>query len=163
MYYLVVSGRAWRQARSDVNYKYNSKCTNCKSCGDIYGRLYVHHILPRRYFCDVNDSHDSENLILLCDRCHAIADRSFPDFSEKWGEFRERLKQEIVKVTLSQAKKEISRKVQRLRDESSSFIANRKIRQRLDELRKIIKAIKRTDNNFSTSSPPERDDIVRAA
>jgi len=59
-------------------------CQHCGHDGSDY-RLEVHHIIPVRLFRDSDDhditeAHSPDNLVLLCNRCHAKADHGLLGF-----------------------------------------------------------------------------------
>lgn len=70
-------GAGWRQARETVRQR-DEVCQHCGEDGTTM-QLDVHHLTPvREYRSDPNqelaDAHDLENLILLCKRCHSLAE-----------------------------------------------------------------------------------------
>lgn len=110
------TGIGWQRARKEVVKYYNGICQNCGKDGNI-----VHHIYPRRFYQNVNNSNVFINLTLLCEHCHRVIDAKLR-WHRKEGEVRESLKRVIVMVTLSQVLSEMVRKVQRLMDEAKSKI-----------------------------------------
>lgn len=94
-------GSGWSVARERVR-KRDEVCQNCGHDGSER-RLEVHHIVPVRVFrqttgLSVEDTHDGENLVLLCNRCHGKADHGKIEldspiellFEEKRASSRER-------------------------------------------------------------------------
>lgn len=83
----------------------NRDRNQCQICGDIlpvpFGRLEVHHII---YRCN-NGSDEIENLVTLCDLCHAVIhDHMGPAWVGIKNTPKE--KQEYNKLILKQIKKE---------------------------------------------------------
>ena len=80
----------------------------CQICGENtpvpYGRLEVHHIVPR--YKGGND--ESENLITLCDLCHAVL---HPHMGPSWVGLSKFLpeEQKIKRYELESAQKEFER------------------------------------------------------
>ncbi len=76
-------GSGWSVAREAVRER-DEVCQHCGHDGSER-RLEVHHIVPVRVFRDaehleVEDAHDEENLVLLCNRCHGKADHGKIEF-----------------------------------------------------------------------------------
>jgi len=62
----------WQEIREEILERDDFCCRVCHS----EKNLECHHIIPRRYYYLVNFDIDSfENLIILCSRCHELADR----------------------------------------------------------------------------------------
>lgn len=78
-------GSGWSVARENVR-KRDEVCQHCGHDGSER-RLEVHHIVPVRVFrhatdLSIEDAHDEENLVLLCNRCHGRADHGQIEFEE---------------------------------------------------------------------------------
>lgn len=75
-------GSSWGPARAQVLDR-DEVCQNCGEDGSNR-RLHVHHIIPVREFRDsdhheLEDAHTLDNLVLLCDRCHARVEHGVID------------------------------------------------------------------------------------
>jgi len=78
-------GAGWSVARDSVRDR-DEVCQHCGHDGSEY-RLEVHHIVPVRLFrqaddLEIEDAHDEQNLVLLCNRCHGKADHGKIEFRE---------------------------------------------------------------------------------
>lgn len=76
-------GAGWSLARERVRRR-DGCCQECGHDGSEF-QLAVHHIVPVRAFRDhpsvpLEEAHADENLVLLCNRCHARADHGELDF-----------------------------------------------------------------------------------
>ena len=76
-------GPGWSVARENVR-KRDEMCQHCGHDG-TKNRLEVHHIVPIRVFrradhLAIEDAHDEQNLVLLCNRCHGRADHGRIEF-----------------------------------------------------------------------------------
>lgn len=77
-------GENWGPAREKVRER-DEICQHCGEDGSNR-RLHVHHIIPVREFLDsadskLEDAHSLENLILLCDLCHARVEHGLIELS----------------------------------------------------------------------------------
>lgn len=68
-------GPGWGKARRKALERDGHTCQNCGKCRGEVNWLDVHHIIPRREFEDVQDSHELSNLVVLCRSCHVKAER----------------------------------------------------------------------------------------
>ena len=89
---------------------------SCQLCGQKHGRLELHHILPLRELCDMDESlhhlcADASNLILLCRDCHQSWHKCYED-KISWDEYCQIERQEAW-----QELKSYRNKQQRKRDE----------------------------------------------
>jgi len=109
------TGNNWQKIRAEVIEYYDGKCQNCNRPDSAV----VHHIMPRRFYSEINNSNYRVNLSLLCERCHRIIDYKLR-WHRKEGEVRENLQRWFAMVTLSQVLAEMTRKVQRLMAEAKS-------------------------------------------
>jgi len=110
----------------------------CRGCNKKGGILHPHHILPVRDFWHLR--FNVINGMSLCKKCHLKTvnkEYLFIQTYEKRGELLESLRILLSMVISSRVPKVTLEKVQRL----------------------IVESYK--DNNANTSTPPERDDIVR--
>lgn len=78
-------GPGWSVVREKVRER-DEVCQHCGHDGSER-RLEVHHIVPVRVFrqtpeLSIEDAHDEENLVLLCNRCHGRADHGQIEFEE---------------------------------------------------------------------------------
>lgn len=124
--------KLWRKA------VYERDDYTCRACGKRGVRLEPHHILPIRDFWHLR--FDISNGMTLCKKCHSktvFKEYLFIQSYEKRGELLETLRVLLPMAISSRAPKGILEKVQRLIAES------------------------RADSNANTSTPPERDEIVR--
>jgi len=76
-------GAGWSVARQNVRER-DEVCQHCGHGGSEH-RLEVHHIVPVRVFrsaehLEIEDAHDEQNLVLLCNRCHGKADHGKIEF-----------------------------------------------------------------------------------
>lgn len=76
-------GSGWSIARERVRER-DEVCQHCGHDGSNR-RLEVHHIVPVRTFrnapeISVEDAHNEDNLVLLCNRCHGRADHGQIEF-----------------------------------------------------------------------------------
>jgi len=76
-------GGGWSVAREKVRER-DEVCQHCDHDG-TERQLAVHHIVPVRVFREADhlvpgDAHDEQNLVLLCNRCHAYADHGEIEF-----------------------------------------------------------------------------------
>lgn len=81
-------GSSWGPARAKVRAR-DEVCQNCGEDGSDR-RLHVHHIIPVRKFRDseqheLEDAHTLENLVQLCDRCHAKVEHGTIELERKSG------------------------------------------------------------------------------
>lgn len=60
--YVPFYGYGWGKLTKEVR----NRDKGCMSCGELDGRLDVHHIVPYR----ISKDNSLDNLILLCDKCH---------------------------------------------------------------------------------------------
>lgn len=70
-------GAGWTVARERVRER-DGVCRHCGADGSDRD-LHVHHVVPVRRFretpeASVEDAHDPSNLVLLCNRCHGLAE-----------------------------------------------------------------------------------------
>ena len=72
-FYTIKKGKktkAWEIARARLKNEFEAKgITRCENCGEDWA-LSFHHRNKRR----INDEHIFENVILLCGRCHGLAE-----------------------------------------------------------------------------------------
>ncbi|WP_128476003.1 NUMOD3 domain-containing DNA-binding protein [Halorussus pelagicus] len=76
-------GSGWSVARETIRER-DEVCQHCGHDGSER-RLEVHHVVPVRIFrnaehLEIEDAHDEENLVLLCNRCHGKADHRKIEF-----------------------------------------------------------------------------------
>lgn len=76
-------GSGWSVTREKILER-DEVCQHCGHDGSD-NRLEVHHIVPIRVFrrtqhLTIEDAHDEENLVLLCNRCHGKADHELIEF-----------------------------------------------------------------------------------
>lgn len=76
-------GSNWSIARENARER-DEVCQHCGHDGSDR-RLEVHHIVPVRVFrqspeLSIEDAHEEENLVLLCNRCHGRADHGQIEF-----------------------------------------------------------------------------------
>ncbi|WP_135852745.1 NUMOD3 domain-containing DNA-binding protein [Halorussus salinus] len=76
-------GSGWSMAREAVRQR-DEVCQHCGHDGSER-QLQVHHIVPVRVFrnadhLDIEDAHETENLVLLCCRCHGHAEHGQIEF-----------------------------------------------------------------------------------
>ena len=127
--------RYWNKAEYSAirRFVYERDNFTCLSCGEKGGKLNLHHLLPVSLFPEY--VYEEKNIITLCVKCHSYTDTWGLRLVRKRDEFREQLS----KLTLSQAREETLEKVQRL-------IAEAKVN---DHASNAIKSV-----------PPEREEIV---
>jgi len=64
-------GENWDRVAEKIREKYNRKCWSCGiSESELFRKLDVHHIKPRREFDDISEANTKDNLIPLCLSCH---------------------------------------------------------------------------------------------
>lgn len=78
-------GSGWSVMREKIEER-DEVCRHCGHDGSER-RLEVHHIVPVRIFrrtpdLSVENAHDEENLVLLCNQCHGKADHGRIEFEE---------------------------------------------------------------------------------
>jgi len=70
-------GSNWKKAQRQVRNRARGMCEGCGKSKKLNGRkLDIHHIIPRYYFIEsekhcVEDSNKMNNLVALCQSCHA--------------------------------------------------------------------------------------------
>ena len=68
-------GANWKPMRKRVRERDGNTCRLCDSGEDKYGRVpAVHHIEPVREFDDPTEAHTMDNMVQLCQWCHADAE-----------------------------------------------------------------------------------------
>lgn len=76
-------GPEWSFVRQQVRER-DKVCQNCEHDGSVH-RLEAHHIVPVRLFnqaedTTIEDAHELGNLVLLCRKCHWMAERGELEF-----------------------------------------------------------------------------------
>lgn len=64
-------GQNWNEIAKGIREKYNRECWSCGvDESELFRKLDVHHIKPRREFDNVDEANTEDNLIPLCLPCH---------------------------------------------------------------------------------------------
>ena len=92
-------GRYDCKFRKEIIERDGNKCTRCKSTKT----LHVHHIIPWKESAELR--FEPDNVMTLCDVCHAIVEPKLPEIKEAWNKGKKDIYSEETKKLWSEQRK----------------------------------------------------------